>query len=205
MKYILVSLWALMISVVSATAQGDYQIRPGDTLAVEVLEDSSLNRSLLVLPDGTVNFPFAGTVRAGGRTASQVQQEITNEIASNFASSPTVFVTVAAVRPELPLGDTGAIGIADGINIYYLGEINAPGVRQVTAGTTFLQAVAQSGGFTRFAATKRVQLRRFDPSSGTQRIFTMNFKALGDGGALENDIVLREGDIILVPERRLFE
>ena len=55
----------LIISLVSATgafAQQGYQIRPGDVLSVEVLQDPSLNREVLVLPDGSISFPFAGKV-----------------------------------------------------------------------------------------------------------------------------------------------
>lgn len=202
MKYLLVALWGLLLTVTAASAQSSYRIQSGDTITIEVLEDTALNRSLLVLPDGTVNFPFAGAVRVGGRTASQVQQAIAASIASNFAAPPTVFVTVSSVFTEDTL--LGAAG-PNAIDVYFIGEVNQPGLRPMERGTTFLQAVAQSGGFTRFAATKRVQLRRFDAKTGKQSIMTMNFKALGDGGALSNDVVLRDGDVILVPERRLFE
>jgi polysaccharide export outer membrane protein len=204
MKYIIVALWALVLAATSAVAQGNYRIKPGDTISIEVLEDASLNRNLLVLPDGTVNFPFAGPISVGGRTAGDVQNTVRSAIASNFAAPPTVFVTVSSVFAPAPsFGDSG-LG-ADAIDVYFIGEIASPGLRPMERGTTFLQAVAQSGGFTRFAATKRVQLRRFDKSSGKQSIYTMNFKALGDGGNLSNDIVLQDGDVILVPERRLFE
>lgn len=199
MKYFLLALWSLLIAVPAAYAQSNYRIQPGDSLAIEVLEDSSLNRSILVLPDGTVNFPFAGSIRASGKTAAQLQNEITAGIASNFASPPTVFVTVAQLAPV----EAGAI--TDGINVYFVGEILTPGLQAVEPGTTFLQAVAQSGGFTPFAATKRVQLRRFDARTGRQSTFTMDFKALGRGANLTNNIVLQDGDVILVPERRLFE
>ncbi len=51
----------------AALAQGsDYKIRSGDSLSIEVLEDASLNRVLLVLPDGNVSFPLAGNVKAAG-------------------------------------------------------------------------------------------------------------------------------------------
>ena len=60
-----------LVATVFATgafAQSGYQIRTGDTLQIEVLEDPSLNRSVLVLPDGTISLPFAGSIRAAGRT-----------------------------------------------------------------------------------------------------------------------------------------
>ncbi|MGZ2260312.1 polysaccharide biosynthesis/export family protein [Roseobacter sp. A03A-229] len=203
MKYILIALWGLMLTVTSVSAQSNYRIQPGDTISIEVLEDTSLNRSLLVLPDGTVDFPFAGSIRVGGQSTSQVQQTLTANLASNFATPPTVFVSVNSVFTD-PLDALGAGVPSDAINVYFTGEINAPGLRPMASRTTFLQAIAQSGGFTRFAATKRVQLRRTD-SSGKHTVYTINYKALANGAGFENDIILQDGDVILVPERRLFE
>ncbi|PJN94182.1 sugar transporter, partial [Amaricoccus sp. HAR-UPW-R2A-40] len=56
----------------------------------------------------------------------------------------------------------------------------------------------------RFAATKRIQLRRRG-ADGQEQIFVFNYKAVERGAAIESMITMREGDVILVPERRLFE
>ena len=89
------------------------------------------------------------------------------------------------------------------MDVYFVGEINNPGVVQVERGTTLLQAVAISGGVSRFAAIKRIQLRRTG-ADGVQRVTILNYKALADG-AVTTDIELKDGDVILVPTRRLFE
>lgn len=201
MKQFLFAVLALLLSVVSASAQGSYRLQPGDTLTVEVLEDPQLNRSVLVLPDGSINFPFAGQVRAAGRTVGQVQQAITSGIAPNFASPPTVFVTVSGLVPE----SAPVIATEATINVFFTGEVRSPGLIEVAPGTTFLQAFALNGGLTEFAATKRVQLRRTDPSTLRQSVYVINYRALSDGAAMLRDIVLQDGDVILVPERRLFE
>lgn len=182
-----------------AVAQSGYQIRPGDTLSIEVLEDSSLNRSVLVLPDGTISFPFAGSVQAAGRTASQVDAAITSGISGNFASEPNVFVTVSTLS-EAPVS-TGTTSI----HIYMMGEITAPGEKMLKRGTTLVQALAETGGFTSFAATKRIVLRRIDKRTGQHSVHRINYKAIADGAAVGGDVVLRDGDVIIVPERRLFE
>ena len=44
-----------------------YRIQPGDELAITVLEDDTLNRTALVLPDGQISVPLAGTIRASGQ------------------------------------------------------------------------------------------------------------------------------------------
>lgn len=198
MKTYLLALVATLFAA-SAFAQAGYLIRPGDTLSVEVLEDSSLNRSVLVLPDGTISFPFAGSIAAAGRTASQVDAAITAGIAGNFASEPNVFVTVASLTQAPATSSSGSI------SVYMMGEIAAPGQKSLSRGTTLLQALAETGGFTAFAAKKRIVLRRTDARTGKQSVSTINYKAIADGAAVGGDIVLRSGDVIIVPERRLFE
>ncbi len=193
---------ALILAASATLAQSEYRARPGDTLLIEVLEDPGLNRSVVILPDGRFSFPFAGTLRAGGRTVSQIEASVSAGIASNFTTRPTVFV---AVQPKERLPVNTAPPEPDTIDVYFLGEVNAPGLKPVKPGTTFLQAMAQSGGLTKFAATKRIQLRSTDRKTGAQTIYSFNYKALSDGARLRADPVLHDGDVILVPERRLFE
>lgn len=111
----------------AATAQSSYRIQPGDTLQVEVLEDSNLNREVLVLPDGSISFPLAGTVRAGGRNVDAVAQTLASEMASNFAVEPTVLVSVASLAPRTPR----SAAEPDLINVYILGEVNEPGRKEI--------------------------------------------------------------------------
>lgn len=200
MKQLLLAIVILCFGT-TAWAQTDYRINAGDVLSVEVLEDPSLNREVLVLPDGSFNFPFAGSLRAGGLTVNQVENAVTVALAPNFATEPNVFVTVSRLQPtfgaEIPTGPT--------IDVYFLGEVSSPGLVQVPPGTTFLQAVARAGGFTNFAAQRRIQLRRTDPVTGRQSVSEINYRSISNGATLASDIVLSDGDVILAPERRLFE
>jgi polysaccharide export outer membrane protein len=201
-KTLMLALATALLATV-AMAQSEYQVRSGDTLQIEVLEDPSLNRAAVVLPDGRISFPLAGTVRVAGRTVDQIQAAITSAIASNFASSPNVFVAV--LPSERVARAIAAPAPAPTMGIFFLGEVNSPGAVELTPGTRFLQAMASSGGLTRFAADKRVQLRRTDAHTGQTNMFEINYRAILDGAALNNNIVLQEGDVIVVPERRLFE
>lgn len=221
MRVFFLALWAVLLAGM-ALAQSNYIVRAGDTLSIEVLEDSSLNRSVIVLPDGRFSFPFAGTVQASGRSLTQIEGAVGNAIASNFAAPPNVFISVQQLRADEPptpfevasaqararaafssqpgLPETGPT-----ISIYLLGEVTTPGPQLVIEGTTFLQALSRSGGFSNFAALKRVQIRRTDQSTGVQSMFTINYKDLARGAELNGNVVLQEGDVILVPQRRLFE
>lgn len=182
----------------AAVAQGNYAIQAGDTLRVEVIEDASLNRDLLVTPDGRISFPFAGSVRAAGRTTTQLERALASQLSENFANAPTVYVAVRG------LADGSNTTTADTITVYLMGEVNAPGPKVMEKGTSLLQFLSTAGGFSNFAATKRIQLRRIT-DSGAERIVTLNYHAISRGAVMQNNVILHEGDVVLVPERRLFE
>ena len=195
MRQFLLAVLLMLSTAPLALAQASgYRIQPGDQLAITVLEDDTLNRQTLVLPDGRISVPLAGSVEAAGRSVESVESTIADRLASNFAVRPSVFVSVVSVTEEV-----------ETFPIYVIGQVGEPGLREVEPGTTLLQAVALAGGLDRFAATKRIQLRRSDPSTGQERLYLFNFKAVERGGAIQSMITMREGDVIVVPERRLFE
>lgn len=200
MKSFLFAIVSLLLTASVAAAQSSYTVRPGDTLQVEVLEDPSLNRSVLVLPDGTISFPFAGSVQASGRTAGEIGSAITSGISSNFASQPNVFVTVETLNTARSTTSAGPATV----RVYMMGEIGAPGEKKLRRGITLVQALAETGGFTQFAATKRIVLRRTNPRTGKASTYKINYKSIAAGGA-GRDIRLQNGDVIIVPQRRLFE
>ena len=199
-RQLLCWLAGLLISLpILATAQG-YRISPGDILRIEVVEDEALNRTVLVAPDGRISVPFAGSVRAAGRTVEAVQQILVVRLTDNFAAPPTVFVGLeqlaqvddVEVEPEV-------------ISVFMLGEVGQPGLGEMEPGATVLQAFAQMGGVSAFAATKRVQLRRTDPKTGVQTVYALDYDAITRGATANATLELQDGDVILVPTRRLFE
>lgn len=196
----LIGLFAFVLSLPNgaAFAQEGYRVRSGDILRVEVLEDPSLNRSVLVAPDGRITLPMAGGISAGGRSLDVIQNDLATRLAPNFAAAPTVYVALERQKDILPqLG--GAPAAPPTIDIYVVGEAARPGKLQVSPGTTVLQLFAQMGGFTKFAATKRIQLRRGDSN------FLLNYKAIEAGSNKGGATVLSNGDVIVVPQRHLFE
>jgi polysaccharide export outer membrane protein len=182
----------------TAAAQ-NYAIRPGDTLRIEVIEDPNLNRTVLVPPDGQIVIPLAGAVRASGRSVGQVQAELATKLGPNFATPPNVYVSVDQVATS-----TGSGTAVKTIAVYVMGEANKPGRFDLDRGTTLLQALAATGGFSKFAATKRVQLRRVD-KSGVEKVWQFNYKDILSGKSRGGMTRLADGDVIVIPERGLFE
>ncbi|WP_171236712.1 polysaccharide biosynthesis/export family protein [Ruegeria sp. HKCCA6837] len=204
MRTVLGSLITLVVTMVVATSAWaqSYQIQPGDALQVEVLEDPTLNRTTLVLPDGSINFPLAGSIRAAGQSTAGLSSSLSSALASNFNSPPTVFISIASLAPP-PLTQGGLAPTGPTIDVFAMGEVGAPGRHLATEGTTILQFLAQVGGLTNFAAQKRIELRRADSQSGAMNTYIYNYK--GSGSGIKGTTVLKSGDVVVVPSRRLFE
>ncbi len=208
-RKILSGVFGLILALTAAgiaAAQSSYSIRPGDTLSIEVLEDSTLNRKVLVLPDGSVTFPMAGTIPAAGRSPEQLRQTLIARLTPNFATAPSVYVAVSDIpKPETGAGGSAALKEATQ-SVYVMGEVNKPGLLEVKPGTTLLQALAVSGGFSKFAATKRIQLHRTDAKSWRTTIYGFDFtRPAGGGATIGGATVLAPGDVIVIPQRHLFE
>jgi polysaccharide export outer membrane protein len=207
----LLGLMMAIILVPAAWAQSSYRIQPGDVLNMEVLEDPSLNRNLLVLPDGTVSLPLVGAIAASGKSVDGMQSAISAALAPKFASPPTIFLSVGQLNATTQAVANATAGLAASsvtssglMSVFALGEVNKPGRLDIEPGTTLLQFLAENGGLTKFAATKRIQLRRVDSKTGKETLYNFDYKAV-QRGANAPVIVLREGDVVVVPERRLFE
>lgn len=202
MKTLIALLAGFLFSGAPALAQDGYRIHPGDLLQIEVLEDPGMNRAALVAPDGRITMPLAGAIKVAGQSVEAVQTEIATRLAGNFAAPPNVYVSLqqlAAPRAG------GAAKAAPTLDIYVMGQVGSPGKIAVAPGTTMLQIIAQMGGFSDFAATKRIQLRRVDKKTGTEKTYSFNYKALENGQSAAAATPLADGDVIIVPTRRLFE
>lgn len=85
-----------------------------------------------------------------------------------------------------------------------MGEISRTGRFTIQLPMTLMQALAIGGGPGRFAAEQRIQVRR-KTEDGAEQVILFDYAALQSGSPTVNDIELADGDIIFVPQRRLFE
>jgi polysaccharide export outer membrane protein len=86
------------------------------------------------------------------------------------------------------------------IKVFVFGEVRNPGALLVKMSEkiTLLQAIAQAGGPTENASKSGVVVKRKDPKTGKEIKLKVNLKEIIKGD--KPDIVLREGDVVYVPE-----
>lgn len=197
-RFVVASIWCALLCIGSAAAQ-EYIVQRGDRLEVSVLEDPGLNRTVLVRPDGRVSLPLAGTVQAAGNTPEQIQSIVRRNLAPQFVSPPTVTVSVV----ELGLGEQ-EITEAGTISVYVMGEVGRPGIYQVAQPVDALRVLALAGGPGTFAARNRVQVRR-RTADGGETVMLLDYDSIERGRIPSTEIMVADGDVIIVPERRLFE
>ena len=181
--------------VMQSSAQAQYLFQPGDTVQISVWQEPRLDRQITVAPDGSIALPLAGRVQAGGRTADQIEQAITASLAPQYADPLDVTVHLLAQPAE----EFGPVVPA----VYVMGEVVRPGEFPVLKPTTVLQAIALGGGLSPFAAERRIQVHR--KLRGQDQIHVFDFKAFQHGLNPAGNIVLVPGDVVVVPERGLFE
>ncbi|MEL6551554.1 MAG: polysaccharide biosynthesis/export family protein [Pseudomonadota bacterium] len=197
---VLAPILALIIAWLAVPlAAQEYRIQPGDTLRVEVLEDETLNRDVLVAPDGQIAVPLVGTVPVAGSSLPEAQRRLTAAIESNFAASPTVLLSLMRLAPR-----SVQSSVATPRHVFVIGEVRKPGSIAMEDGMTVLQVLSVAGGFTDFAAVKRIQLRRRE-APGRERVFRFSYEAVLDGRSGFGMAPVEQGDVIIVPARRLFE
>jgi polysaccharide biosynthesis/export protein len=192
---ILLFLMFLGILIPSAHAQ---TLKNGDSLSISVLQDPKLDRTVVIDPTGQIAFPLAGHIRARGLSAVALENILKEKLKSNYKDDNLdVTVAVANAPKDIPEEDLKP-------KIFITGEVIRPGSYVVRQPTTLMQAIALAGGVGPFAAKRRIQVRR-RVSGGDETIFMFNYRAYEAGEDLEGNIPLRAGDVIMVPERGLFD
>jgi polysaccharide biosynthesis/export protein len=192
---ILTVLICLGVWISGASAQ---TLKPGDSLSITVLQDSKLDRNVVVDPSGQIAFPLAGHIRARGLTPQAVENILKAKLKSNYKDENLdITVAVANSPKDIPEDDLKP-------KVFITGEVIRPGSYVVRQPTTLMQAIALAGGIGPFAAKRRIQVRRRE-TGGDETIFMFDYKAYEAGLDLEGNIKLRAGDVIMVPERGLLE
>ena len=158
-----------------------YVIGPNDVLSVLFWRDKDMSSDVTVRPDGKITLLLLNDVVAGGLTPEQLGVEI-EKAATKFLEDPTVTVQVKAINSR---------------KVFISGQIGKPGEYPLGGPTTVLQLIAQAGGVLEYADSDKIQINRVE--NGKPVSIRVNYKDLERGRNLQQNILLKPGDVILVP------
>lgn len=167
----------------------DYTLGPGDRVFVDIFNAPEYSKSYLILPDGTLNLPRIGQIPVTGLTLQAVGDIVTAKY-TRFFRQPLTTIVLEQARP---------------LRVAISGEVNRPGTykfeSQEGAGVplvTITELIQQSGGITQRADLRRIEVRR-PLLNDLEQVISVNLWELLQSSNLNQDISLRDGDMIRVP------
>jgi polysaccharide export outer membrane protein len=169
------------VAVSQEAAGSAYLLAPDDIVSVTVVNFPNLSTQATVLPDGTISVPILGSVKASGKTTEELAQYLAKEW-DRFVVRPSVTVSVYQKRKATVVVNGFAAKL---------------GTLEYRPGMRLSDALAEVGGASPAGDITKVRVTR---RSGESQTYDMtDFPRLA---GTERDVLLQEGDIIFVPERR---
>ncbi|MHA6723762.1 polysaccharide biosynthesis/export family protein [Sphingomonas sp. RS2018] len=176
-------------SAPATAAQATYVINAGDELDIYVWGEERLQRTLRVLPDGTIAFPLVGQLRVQGLLPQAVERQISERLKAQYRGDvPNVTVSVRS---------------PSGLQFSVMGKVRAPSTFTPGRYINVLDAISLAGGPAEFANLDNVSIIRRQGD----KLVTLQARlgSLFRGGVSSNDIgranivTLMPGDIVIVP------
>jgi polysaccharide export outer membrane protein len=167
---------------VVATEPG-FTIGPEDVVGIIVWREAEVSGDVSVRPDGMITLPLVRDIRAAGLTPNELADRI-QEALLEFITDPSVTVVVRQMNSR---------------KVFITGEVAKPGAYAMPSSMTVMQLIAVSGGINEFADANAISVMRVE--GGKTRTFKFEYKEVAKGKKPEQNIVLRPGDTVVVPEK----
>lgn len=174
--------------VVSPYETDTYRLAVGDSISIFVANVPEFTTKNVIMSDGTVSLPVAGSVPLWGMTLTEAAQTVTQRyVQLDVLRKPFIAVQLLASSP---------------LKIALSGAINRPGAYNIpvvdTKLPTITDAIALAGGIAGTADLKEVKVYRLNPRGGGDQVIEVNLWSLLQSADLAQDITLRSGDRILL-------
>jgi polysaccharide export outer membrane protein len=158
-----------------------YTIGTDDVLAIIFWREKDLSTDVTVRPDGRISLPLINDVVAAGLTPEELRRSVT-ELAAKFVSDPTVTVVVKAINSR---------------KVFITGQVGKPSQYPLMGPTTVLQLIATAGGVLEYADSENITV--VSMVEGRPVSYRFNYKDVVKRKNLEQNILLKPGDTVIVP------
>ena len=154
-------------------------IHTGDTITVDVYGEQNLSQNVIVLSDGTVEYPLLGRVAVAGKTPDQAALIISQRL-RKYLLNPTVNVLIAQLAQP---------------DVLVLGDVKTPGKYQLRSEAKLSDAIAAAGGLVDINGA--FPNARISDAQGN--VQTVSLQMLLQRGDTSLDVPLSEGSVVYVP------
>jgi polysaccharide export outer membrane protein len=150
-----------------------------DILEISVFKVPELSKSVQVADTGTINMPLLGEVPAAGKTAHEIELDLTRQLGEKYLKSPQVTVFVKDHNSQ---------------SVTVEGAVNRPGVVPIRGKLSLVQLVAVSGGLNNDLYDKNITVFRTMNGERTSNVFDIDDIRAGKAA----DPELQQGDVVVV-------
>ena len=165
----------------------EYFIEAGDVISVNVFPAEEFSKEVTVQPDGNIEIPLLGSLKAQGLKADDLQKMLTARF-SKYVSNPSITINVRKFSSN---------------RVAVIGQILQPGYYEYREGMRLLDLVAQAGGTQDYARKDKVRVfRRLKGEDGKviEQVIKADLEEVF-AGKMDKNIVLATGDIVYIPRK----
>lgn len=164
-------------------ADPDYQIGPGDVIKIDVYDNPDLATIARVGNDGSIAVPLAGRLVVGGLSTSEAADAISKKLDGEYIINPQVSVFIDQFKSK---------------KVVIIGEIERPGLYELSGPTTLLKLISQAGGLTAGAGQSATINRASKQGVTQEQPFAVDLSALIKFGNAAADVPLQDGDTVTI-------
>ncbi len=176
----------------------DRKLGAGDLVTYRVLEDKDPPVQLMVTDTGELDVPYLGRVKVSGRSVSEAVSLIRNALEREYYHKATVQLGIDQVARTAQSAAPTSSG-----TVYLSGQVRTPGPQNLIPGesNTLGKVILRAGGLADFADSRKVKIVRKAAAGSPPKNEIVDLKEVLERGRIDKDVELRDGDMIIVPQR----
>jgi polysaccharide biosynthesis/export protein len=159
----------------------DYVIGPEDVLLISFWRDDSMSGEAVVRPDGKITLKLLNDIDVVGLTPEQLREKLAKD-ATKFLEEPAPTVIVKQINSR---------------KVFITGEVAKPGPYPLNAPTTVMQLITLASGLNEYAKREEIGILRTE--NGKTIRLPFNYEDVSKGKKLEQNVLLKPGDTVIVP------
>ena len=159
----------------------NYNVGPGDYLEIQLFGQQNAGYSVVIGQNGIIQFPGIGPINAfeKGGSFQNLKNLVKEKVREHLGEGVQVSVSMGEVRM---------------IKVFLAGRFKQPGVKLLSATSTIVEALLQSGGLDEYGSLRNLTLKRKGQDYKSYDFY--NLLLDGENPALDS---LLEGDVIFLP------
>lgn len=162
----------------------NYVLGPGDEVFIDIWGTNQASIRQTISPDGTINIPDIGVVNLNGMTVKEADSYMRRKLGQIYS------VDGDDAKSDIKL----TLGNIRTIQVNLMGEVANPGTYYLSSLSNLYHALHRAGGVSDLGSLRAIQLVRNGKNIATVDVYDLILNGKADG-----NVILEEGDIIIVP------